>query len=328
VACPFCGTVADSAYVKVEGQAGRIGVQPMAVVCKRQGKQGREYISSNDLSPALLPKDEAIYHRIEALCSETGLMVPEETIEINPRSMDVHRFGFEKWSDLFLPRQMLTLLTFAKWIRVAHEEMLANAYFTDHAKAVATYLGFVLDRLADWNSTLCSWSPERTGGAKIGHTFSRQALPMVWDFTESGVFGQATGSVELCLRWVVKGLCEAIGPGSSANVQRGSALSLHWKETSFDAVITDPPYYDNVSYSNLSDFFYIWLKRSVGNLYPEHFAAPLTPKKQEAIAAFYRHGGDRQAAREALKDAKPLEENGYKKDLVETILSRAVSSLV
>lgn len=301
VPCPFCGTVADSDYVKAEGKAGRLGTQAMAVVCKRLGERGRFYISADDLSPALLPNGKAIWQRIESLCTETGLTVPNEPIEVNPRSMDVHRFGFEKWSELFLPRQMLTLLTFAKWIRLAYQNMISKSYSSESAKAVTTYLGFVLDRLADWNSTLCSWSPESTGGAKIGHTFGRQALPMVWDFTESGVFSRATGSAELCLQWVVKGLREAIGPPSPANVYRASALSLPWPEGGFDAIITDPPYYDNVSYSNLSDFFYIWLKRSVGYLYPEHFATLLTPKKQEAIAAFYRHGGDRQAAKEAYE---------------------------
>jgi putative DNA methylase len=302
VACPFCGTVADSTYVKTEGQARRIGTQLMAVICTRPGRQGKVYLSADDLSPMFLPDDAAICQRIETLCANAGLQILDERIEANPRSMDVHRFGLEKWADLFLPRQMFTLFAVAKWIHRAYQEMLDKAYSSDRARAIATYLGLVLDRMADWNTTLCSWSPESTGGAKIGHTFARQALPMVWDFAESGVFGQATGSAELCLDWVIKGLREAEDIARLASVYRGSALSLPWTEGNFDAIVTDPPYYDNVSYSNLSDFFYVWLKRSVGHLYPEHFSSLLTPKKQEAIAAFYRHGGDRKAAEIAYEE--------------------------
>jgi putative DNA methylase len=302
VACPFCGTVADSTYVKTEGQARRIGTYLMAVVCTRAGKQGRVYLSADGLSPMFLPDDAAICQRIETLCANAGLKVLDERIEANPRSMDVHRFGLEKWSDLFLPRQMFTLFAVTKWIHRAYQQMLDKTYSSDRAMAIAAYLGLVLDRMADWNTTLCSWSPESTGGAKIGHTFARQALPMVWDFAESGVFGQATGSAELCLQWVIKGLREAGDIAGPAIVYRGSALSLPWTEGNFDAIVTDPPYYDNVSYSNLSDFFYVWLKRSVGHLYPEHFSSLLTPKKQEAIAAFYRHGGDRKAAEIAYEE--------------------------
>ncbi len=114
---------------------------------------------------------------------------------------------------------------------------------------------------------------------------------MVWDFSESAIFGDATGSLALCFDWVVKGLREAWSHSLPADVRRGSATELPFGADEFDAVITDPPYYDNVSYADLSDFFYVWLKRTVGHLYPEHFSAVLTPKKKEAIAAFYRHDG-------------------------------------
>ena len=125
---------------------------------------------------------------------------------------------------------------------------------------------------------------------------------MVWDFSESAIFGDATGSLAICFDWVVKGLREAWSHSLPADVRRGSATELPFGANEFDAVITDPPYYDNVSYANLADFFYVWLKRTVGHLYPEHFSGVLTPKKKEAIAAFYRHEGKREVAQRFYED--------------------------
>jgi putative DNA methylase len=320
VACPFCGTVADSPYIKTEGKAGRIHAQQMAVICNRprmkaqkgegDPKSRRKYLSVHEVPSNAWPNDEIIWKRIKDLQDTTlreasnQISPPDESIESNPRSMDVDHFGLLRWSDLYIPRQLLSLMTLAKWVRYSFTELINAAYDQESAKAISTYLGFALDRLADWNSTLCSWAPENTGGAKIRATFSRQALPMVWDFVESGVFGDATGSIELCIRWVIEGLKQALIEENTCGkpiVERGSAFQLPWNSNHFDAVITDPPYYDNVSYSNLADFFYVWLKRSIGFLYPEHFSGKLTPKKQEAIAAFYRHSGDKQAARESYE---------------------------
>ena len=216
--------------------------------------------------------------------------------------MDVDRWGLRQFADLFTPRQMFCLMAFIGAIQEAEQRMRVACLEDRRFQAVVSYLGFVVDRLADWNSSLCSWSPAKTGGAKIGHTFGRQAFPMVWDFVESAVWGNATGSATLCLNWVVKGLMKAETATVAACVSRGSATDQPYSGEALDAVITDPPYYDNVSYSNLSDFFYIWLKRIVGHLYPEHFATKLTPKKSEAIAAFYRHHGSKAAARTAYED--------------------------
>ena len=298
--CPFCGTVADSNYLKSEGCEGRMGQQLLATVGVRPGQKGKIYLSADDI-PSATPDAAALQQRITSLCKQSGLTLPDEEIEINPRSMDVDRWGLKKWSDLFTARQKLCLLTAAQTVRLCAEEMKIDGQEPDVIRAVTSYLAFVVDRLADWNSSLCSWSPESTGGAKIGHTFGRQSLPMLLDFCESGVWGEATGSFELCLDWVVAGLLQAAVGNTPAVVTRGSATSLPYQDQTLDAVITDPPYYDNVSYSNLSDFFYVWLKRSIGHHYPEHFAGEATPKRREAIAAFYRHGGDKERARRAYE---------------------------
>ena len=291
----------------------------LTVVGVRPGQRGKVYLSADDI-PSAIPDDAEIQRRISSLCKQTGLTVPNEEIEINPRSMDVDRWGLTKWSDLFTERQTLCLLTAAQAVRTCAEQMKKNGHGADTVRSVASYLAFVVDRLADWNSSLCSWSPESTGGAKIGHTFGRQSLPMLLDFCESGVWGEATGSFELCLDWVIAGLTEAVVGDRPAVVTRGSATSLSCEDQTVDALITDPPYYDNVSYSNLSDFFYVWLKRSVGHHYSEHFAGEATPKRKEAIAASYRHDGDKEKSRhfyeammaDAFREAyRVLKPNGH-----------------
>jgi putative DNA methylase len=291
--CPFCGTVADSDYVKSEGWSGKIGQQMMAVVCSRPGTRGKVYLSANDLSEHV-PNAEAISKRVDVLCQRTGLTVPNEPIEANPRSMDTQHFGFKTWGDLFTPRQMLSLITFSAAVREAEKEQERSCNEKERCKIVSTYLGAIVDRLADFNSSLCVFN--YTGGRGVVHTFGRQALPMVWDFAETNPFNPAGASWASGIEDVPVGLRDA-DMSISGTVLRGSATSLPWSDTLFDAVITDPPYYDNVSYSNLSDFFYVWLRRTVGHLYPEHFATLATPKKNEAIAAFYRHGGDKARSR-------------------------------
>jgi putative DNA methylase len=300
VACLFCGTVADSAYVKAEGQAGRIGVQPMAVVCTRPGERGKVYLAVDQVPLTTWPDDEAIWRRIRALEAETAdhptdpLTVPDEPIEANPRSMDTQNYGFENWTDLFTPRQLLALLTFVKHVRIAHAEMLRQGYNSESAMAVTAYLGLMVSRLSDFCSSLCTLNC--TGGRGTAHTYTRQSLPMVWDFAETNPLNPIGANWQAAVDAAYSTIQRLPG-GIPAVTRRGSATSLPYETGYFDAVVTDPPYYDNVSYSNLSDFFYVWLRRSIGHLYPEHFSSMLTPKKKEAIAAFYRHGGSRETAK-------------------------------
>ena len=300
VACPFCGTVAGSDYVKQEGQAGRIGVQPMVVACTHSDETGKVYLGVDEAPPTAWPNDDAIWQRIRALQAETTLhhngppTLPGEPIEANPRSMDVQNYGFKKWTDLFLPRQLLALLAFAGCIRVAYEEMLRQEYHKDRTGAIASYLGLWMDRVVDYGSAQCIW---KAAGEFAASGFARQSVPMVWDFAEVNSLGNASGNARSALEWITNVLRSIDSLGIPARVWRGSATDIPFQANDFDAVITDPPYYDNVTYSNLSDFFYIWLKLTIGHLYPEHFSSLLTPKKKEAIVAFYRHEGSREGAK-------------------------------
>jgi putative DNA methylase len=296
--CPFCGTVADSAYVKAEGRAARMGQQMMAVVCTRPGRQGKVYLSATDV-PEQAPDDAAIGARIEALCRRTGLTVPSEPITTDAKnSCWTHLYGLTTFGDLFTPRQMLCLLTFAAAVRECVEALERGGVEGERAKAVGTFLAVLANRVASSGSSLSRWN---NAGEKIESLFSRQALPMVWDFAEASPFGGASGGADNALDWIV-GVVEAEAlNGLPATVTRGSAIALPWPGASFDAVITDPPYYDNVPYADISDFFYVWLKRTIGHLYPEHFATEGTPKKQEAVADAVRHGGSKEKARAAYE---------------------------
>jgi putative DNA methylase len=168
----------------------------------------------------------------------------------------------------------------------------------ERAKAVVTMLACIVDKQADFNSTLCVLKAD--GGRGIVHTFGRQALPMLWDFAEANPFNLDIASWASSEAEVFNNI-ELLSQGLAGSPTRGSAMSQPWADASLDAVITDPPYYDNVPYSNISDFFYVWLKRSVGNLYPEHFGGAGTPKKQEAVADATRHGGDKAKANRAYE---------------------------
>jgi len=312
--CPFCGTVADSDYVKAEGRAGRMGHQMMAIVCTRPGRQGKVYLSADDYAQ-LLPDDVAIRRRIKELCKRTGLTVPSEPIITDAKnSCWTHLYGLATFADLFTPRQMLCLLSFAAAVREAVGQAASLSQSTgkmpvppdeaERAKAVGTYLAVLVNRLADKLSTLARWDNSRENSQG---TFGRQALPMVWDYVEPNALADSSGGTEGALDWIV-GVAEAQGnSGLPATVTRGSATALPWPSgtggppVQFDAVITDPPYYDNVPYADISDFFYVWLKRTIGHLYPEHFATEGTPKKQEAVADAVRHGGSKEKARAAYE---------------------------
>jgi len=296
--CVFCGTVADSDYVKQEARAGRMGRELMAVVCTRPGHRGKVYLAADQLPSDMWPDDSAIRRRIERLCEETGLTVPEEPLPTrnDPETeaeeitlgFRVQPYGFTRWADLFTPRQLLTLLTFVKWVQHAYEEMMQRGHEEERVKAVMTYLALVVSHTADWNGGLARWIPQ---GEKIAPTFARHALPMVWDIAEINPLTKVSG----CYRETLERVCLVIkheaNSGLPAYVTRGTATQLNNSSSMFDAVITDPPYYDNIPYADLSDFFYVWLKRSVSHLYPEHFVTDLTPKRNEIIADPYRYGG-------------------------------------
>lgn len=286
--CLVCQASVDSEYVKAEGRAGRMGITPLAAILRRVSGRGRDYLPVGDYPQ---PSEEDCL----AVLAELDVEPPDEPIQSSDTlNFKVPLYGLTRFRDLFTPRQLATLCAFAQGVRETHEEMRESGFEEERAEAVSAYLALVLDRCADRNSSLCTWD-SRAGG-RLSNTFSRQALPMVWDFVETNPFagaaGDALNNVKTCADVIEK--CAGI---RRVEVVRTSASQLQDLDGTFDAVITDPPYYDNISYADLSDFFYVWLKRSVGFLFPEHLDGELTPKRREAIVAPYRHDGDKDAAR-------------------------------
>jgi putative DNA methylase len=290
--CPFCGTVADSDYVKAEGRAARMGTQPMSIICIRPGARGKVYLAPDNQT---LPDDDTCRRRIADLCQSNDLTIPDEPIVTDAKnSCWTHLYGLAQFRDLFTTRQILTLLTFVSEVRGA-QTLITKCTCGDHARVITTMLGLIVSRLSNFSSSLCTWFYD--GGRGIKHVFARQALPMVWDFAEGNPFYDQAASWLVCVQTVADELLPlALIEGSRSVVRRGSALENPWPSGSFDCVITDPPYYDNVPYASISDFFYVWLKRTIGHLYPEHFSSQGTPKKQEAVADAIRHGGDKRKA--------------------------------
>ena len=232
---------------------------------------------------------------------------PEQELADDPRNLWTVNYGLTHFRDLFTPRQLTALSTLCDLVAEARERVLADAIAAGiphdrplseggvgaeaYADAVAIYLGFAISKLADWSSALCSWIPQLQG---VGHTFKRQALPMIWDFVEINVLSASVGNFLNHAEWVAESVEAAPATGTAKVQQLDAANAI--AGVGQPIVSTDPPYYDNISYADLADFFYVWLRRSVGAIYPELFRTLLTPKAAELVATPYRFGGDKSAA--------------------------------
>lgn len=290
--CRVCGATVTGDYVKAEGRAGRMGIAPIGAVVLKSSGRGRDYLAVGSFA---LPDDAQCLARI----TDLAVQPPDELLPVgDTKNFWVVEYGLTRYRDLFTPRQLLTLCTFATGIQEIHREIVAAGVDEERARAIATYLALALNRLADVCSSLSRWD---VSVEKISNTFSRQALPMVWDFSEVNPFAGARGDMREHVANNAD-IIDSLTGIKGANVLRSSAVHLPLPESSQDAVITDPPYYDNISYADLSDFFYVWLKRSVGFLYPDDLGGQLTPKRNEAVVVPYRHHGNKDEARAFYED--------------------------
>jgi len=301
--CPFCSTVADIDYIKDEGWMGRMSTQLMAVACvSPQTPRSKTYVSPDHIS-GIRPDQDRLNERVARLCKSYGLSLPQEQIadmnadsRKNSLGITVRPYGIREFGDLFHPRQLACLLAFTGEIRAAEAQM--SSYPQQQRVAILTFLACLLDRLADFSSTVCVWNSLE--GERTAHTFGRHAISMTWDFAEADPFNPANAGWPTAMERIIPAV-ESVDFRNEGIVVRGSATSIFLPDKFVDAIITDPPYYDNIPYADISDFFYIWLKRSIGHLYPEHFTSNLTPKKSEAIADAGRHNGSWDRAREAYE---------------------------
>ena len=281
--CIACNTPVPFDYIRSEGKAGRIEQQLMAIVA--EGKRGRVYLA---------PDREHIVVAAQAEPEWT----PQAALPKNPRNFNTPIYGLDIFGKLFTPRQLATLTTFSNLIQEVKNKILFDTKLTNfqpkeaYADAVATYLAIALDKGSDYWSSLCSW---HAGRDTIRNTFARQAIPMVWDFAEANPLSESTGNFLGAIDWVVQVVqqspCSSPGEASQCDATMVSSMKQL-------LISTDPPYYDNIGYADLSDFFYVWLRRALKSSYPELFSTMLVPKAQELVATPYRFDGSKSKAQQ------------------------------
>ena len=278
--CSLTGSSMPFNYIREEGQRTGLGVRLMAIVAKEQ--RGRIYLSPTD--------DHA---RMAADVSPAW--EPEGDLPNNPRDFKTPNYGMKTFASLFTPRQLLSLTTLSDLVVEARSQVLndaraaglgSNAAETEYADSVATYLAFLVSRLSDYGSSVATWLTD--DNASRG-TFGRQALPMRCDFFEGNTFGDSSASW-LTITNTVTAVIAAQGLGGLGRVSIVDAPKNNYPVKPC-VISTDPPYYDNIGYADLSDYFYVWLRRSLSSIWPDIFRRLATPKAEELVATPYRHGG-------------------------------------
>ncbi|MFP4495053.1 MAG: DUF1156 domain-containing protein, partial [Halochromatium sp.] len=291
--CLFSEVPIQPKYIYAQAQAGHLGQRLMAIVA--EGKNGRVYLNPDS-------RQEEIANSAQPDWAPTALM-PE-----NPRWFSPPMYGMKSYGDLFTPRQLVALTTLSDLVQEAREKAIADAKAagmaddglgidqggmgaTAYGDALAVYCGFALSRSADRGSTICSWDSSPKMEA-LRNTFGRQAIPMTWDFAEGNPFSDSSGNWLFNIEWTAKTVDRlptknfgCVGQSDATNqVLSGQKI-----------VSTDPPYYDNIGYADLSDYFYVWMRRSLRSAYPEVFGTMAVPKAEELVATPYRHGSKEKA---------------------------------
>ena len=282
--CLICGQVVKAARIRALGWEGRILACLTSVVLTSGEAKGKKYRSDSVKDHKSLQEAAERLHEIEALADEDLPLVPDEPMPRHLTGGVITAFGYDTFGKLFNARQLLSLITCARLVREAHIEMLGSGLGAEYAKAVATYLGLAVDRLANQQCTISRWD---VTGESLQGAFARQALPMVWDYAEGNVLSDTTGSLVGALDWI----CPVVEHTSAGSDGTGSCATVAVRDASVNSkdtvlqnvIVTDPPYYHSINYADLSDFFYVWLKRSVGALYPELLSLPLTPKREQVV---------------------------------------------
>lgn len=292
--CVISGTPISGDYIKAEGTAGRMGARLMAIVA--EGDRGRVYIAPTAAHEAVA---------LEA----TPEWTPEDMLPADMRSHWTPPYGLTTYGDLFTPRQLVALNTFSDLVQKARERVQDDARAagmpiddrplhskgvgaTAYAEAVGVYLAFALSKLADRGSTICTWFTERDS---TRNTFARQGIPMTWDYAELNTLLSGTGSFVGAVTWTAESI-EGVAAGHGSSFGYAQQVDATAQSVSVDKVVsTDPPYYDNIGYADLSDFFYVWLRRSLRTIFPDLFATLAVPKAEELVATPYRHGSKAKA---------------------------------
>ena len=307
--CPICGDgLVNGDYADKEANAGRMSAVLMAVVA--EGVHGRIYLSPDEFSTSSMMMDIENSYAAEDIESQVSHAECRGTFASNAQG---RRYGFYEFKDYFTHRQLTALTTFSSLVAEAQAKAEADAVaagvVNDHialsaggsgarayGEAVGVYLAFVIDKMTDYNSSICSW---HNSGEKMRNTFGRQAIPMVWDYAESNPFCSSSGSYDNMLDLVFRCI-EQLPAQGNAEVSQFDAQSDCGLRNIM--VSSDPPYYDNIGYADLSDFFYVWMRQSLKDTYPKLFRTMLVPKAEELVATPYRFEGSTEKARDFFED--------------------------
>ena len=279
--CLFCGTNNPLAHVREQAKAGNMSAQLMAIVA--EGDNGRIYLAPDETHEKIadVPKPEDF---------------PEGEIPYAPRYLTTPAYGLENFSDLFTNRQLTAVTTFSDLIDDIRGQIIDDGGEKIYADALAVYLSFLLDKLADYGNACCLWHASRDIPV---HIFGRQAISMTWDFAEANPFSNSSGCFDNMLDWIYKSTknfpAKVIGEAFNHSAQEKFPVSNV-------IVSSDPPYYDNIGYANLSEFFYVWMRRSLKSIYPKLFGRMTFAKNDELIAEPARHDGDQTAAKTFFED--------------------------
>ena len=295
--CPFCESQQPTDYIKRCGHEGKLKAQMTTVVY--QEEYGKEYRppTQTEIDAAEIPT--AV---LKAMADEIPHGMPDETLPKSDKSgagraFSVPLYGFKKWSDVFTNRQLLSLMTFVKWTRAVREKMEKVDYSPEWLEAINGYLACVFDRVLAHSSSLIFWRPDSEASRT---TFVRYALPMTWDFSEPAIPNEVPGSYQICLDRIIASMetirrthvteapkCVVLCQSATKSINRKA-----------DVVITDPPYYDEIPYADISDFFYVWLRRIIGHQLPTNLTQSLTPKINELVQHAGRFDGNNKEAKE------------------------------
>ncbi len=283
--CVACGSSAPPKYLREQAQQVGLGTTLLAVVAA--SPSGRTYTNATS------------EHRLAAVVERPG-RTPDQRVPTPNHDVDrLPMYGMPRWSDAFTNRQLVALTTFSDLVAEAREQVLQDALKSGlpsgrrlsdggsdadaYADAVATYLGMAVSRLTDLNNSIVTWSNTRDQARNL---FARQAIPMAWDFVEVSPFARAAGDLSIATETQAEAI-DGLPSTAPGLAEQADAAAREYR----DVVSTDPPYYDNIGYSDLSDFFYVWLRRSLRDIHPGVFASMLVPKAEELVANPYRHGG-------------------------------------
>ena len=292
--CIFCNSAADFPYIREQGKQHKIGSQLIGIVA--EGARGRLFLAPDDEQRAAAIVDKP------AECPSAP--IPEQALGFR-----VQLYGMTDYSDLFTNRQLTALTTLSDLLDSVIEQVRSDGItqnvFDDHirledggtgltaySEAIGLYLSLLIDQISNQSSTLCSW---HVNNIQMKSTFSRQSLPMVWDYAESNVFCSSSGSYNNMLGMLTEGITSLCHGKQGVVKQRNAMLPYNMTNV---LISTDPPYYDNIGYADLADYFYMWLRPNIQKIYPKMALTLMTPKTEELIATPFRHGGSMKKAKE------------------------------